>query len=146
MWGATDASYKTYTVTNHFNPRTHVGCDHRHRKRGKPWEISIHAPMWGATVNFPSFNLTYLISIHAPMWGATIASCLFICFLLISIHAPMWGATIRCYQVWIGVKRISIHAPMWGATFLFRLFKTFCINFNPRTHVGCDHSLQPSMD
>ena len=58
----------------------------------------------------------------------------------------MWGATIRCYQVWIGVKRISIHAPMWGATFLFRLFKTFCINFNPRTHVGCDHSLQPSMD
>ena len=33
---------------------------------------------------------------------------------------------------------ISIHAPTWGATRLSWTGDTHIINFNPRTHVGCD--------
>ena len=33
--------------------------------------ISIHAPMWGATVTGQKENRSNFISIHAPMWGAT---------------------------------------------------------------------------
>ena len=33
---------------------------------------------------------------------------------------------------------ISIHAPMWGATDEDKQKASVLINFNPRTHVGCD--------
>ena len=189
-----------------FNPRTHVGCDvieqyiyddetkfqSTHpcgvRQGGQPYVasvvwISIHAPMWGATIFFRTFLLTIYISIHAPMWGATrlICSCDFLlwfqsthpcgvrpCALLnvstpynfnprthvgcdvafpfdvvsvlnISIHAPMWGATIAIDSKFVN-NIISIHAPMWGATLLIFLWRPF-LNFNPRTHVGCDLSV-----
>ena len=79
-------------------------------------DISIHAPMWGATglrnnndlvdVNFnprthvgcdenkPTVTVEFEISIHAPMWGATLLNFLKFQSLFISIHAPMWGATL----------------------------------------------------
>ena len=34
-------------------------------------EISIHAPVWGATGNMLDMRLDIFISIHAPVWGAT---------------------------------------------------------------------------
>ena len=34
------------------------------------------------------------ISIHAPVWGATKAGADFIGKVIISIHAPVWGATL----------------------------------------------------
>ena len=80
------------------------------------------------------------------------------CSISISIHAPTKGATQkqwRCYRC----KEISIHAPTKGATcsgsvqstglkfqsthpqrvrpFASALLAT-CVNFNPRTHKGCD--------
>ena len=38
-------------------------------------------------------NFDYIISIHAPVWGATIASSNILFLIFISIHAPVWGAT-----------------------------------------------------
>ena len=56
-------------------------------------EISIHAPVWGAT-NIPvRRNPDALISIHAPVWGATLAVMQEFQSYIISIHAPVWGAT-----------------------------------------------------
>ena len=57
-----------------FNPRARMGRDFRN-DRGKRMKtnISIHAPVWGATY----YNYIYKgsdfmsISIHAPVWGAT---------------------------------------------------------------------------
>ena len=33
-----------------FNPRTHVGCDNLQFYFRRPLCVSIHAPMWGATL------------------------------------------------------------------------------------------------
>ena len=54
-----------------FNPRTRVGCD------------PLGYAYW-SSVN---------VSIHAPVWGATKIGCLAIWMLSVSIHAPVWGAT-----------------------------------------------------
>ena len=35
------------------------------------YEISIHAPAWGATYPSHFIHITHYISIHAPAWGAT---------------------------------------------------------------------------
>ena len=57
-------------------------------------EISIHAPVWGATaIDIITSSGTEIISIHAPVWGATKHSPQSIAHKTISIHAPVWGAT-----------------------------------------------------
>ena len=38
--------------------------------------------------------MTLEISIHAPVWGATMATETLLSHNLISIHAPVWGATL----------------------------------------------------
>ena len=56
----------------------------------------------------------------------------------ISIHAPAWGATNFALLPTLS-RTISIHAPAWGATRTYRPHLSNCINFNPRTRVGCDN-------
>ena len=100
----------------YFNPRTHMGCD----RTGD--QIRVLEDIFQSThphgVRHSYYSITPLnngISIHAPTWGAT----------------PM---TIG--QAW--TIFISIHAPTWGATFNLSLIKYHHLNFNPRTHMGCD--------
>ena len=59
------------------------------------WNISIHAPVWGATKYFNKGWFKVVISIHAPVWGATKDVNKGLFKVVISIHAPVWGATIR---------------------------------------------------
>ena len=106
------------------------------------YEISIHAPAWGATNRRHGSKRKYFyfnprsrvgsdaapslachsknISIHAPAWGATKAIINFNHLCNISIHAPAWGATSQnfCHT---NCPSISIHAPAWGATFDFAM-------------------------
>jgi len=57
--------------------------------------------------------------------------------LIISIHAPTGGATGSI--IFIDADgNISIHAPTGGATVSGNLYHRITINFNPRTHGGCD--------
>ena len=35
------------------------------------WQVSIHAPAWGATIYQDFFRRPEWVSIHAPAWGAT---------------------------------------------------------------------------
>ena len=58
----------------HFNPRTREGCDVRFPSGIPTPEISIHAPVKGATVYVRPEPPRILISIHAPVKGATIGS------------------------------------------------------------------------
>ena len=55
------------------------------------------------------------VSIHAPAWGATVGHSLDDTIWCVSIHAPAWGAT-PFYKPLQLFKRVSIHAPAWGAT------------------------------
>ena len=58
------------------------------------FDISIHAPVWGATLAFWDYDMLHEISIHAPVWGATLAFWDYDMLHEISIHAPVWGATL----------------------------------------------------
>ena len=76
--------------------------------------VSIHAPVWGATLDYDFTPVPVLVSIHAPVWGATFNQN------VANINA-MFQSTHPC-----GVRRysradrqsdyVSIHAPVWGAT------------------------------
>ena len=123
-------------MTN-FNSRPRVGGDMLLQSFMILGNISIHAPVWGATVE-PAPQLVHIgISIHAPVWGAT-TGC--------PPHPPPddfnsrprvggdRGALLQDDPGWnfnsrprvggdavtadyvLGVTFISIHAPVWGAT------------------------------
>ena len=106
--------YRIMTIC--FNPRTRVGCDvYNHAQMLEQRAVSIHAPVWGATVPFPGHQFDLSVSIHAPVWGATVVitvpcSCND-CFNprtrvgCDSSISPNWNSL-----------RVSIHAPVWGAT------------------------------
>ena len=122
---------------NSFNPRTRVGCDFL-RSFARWWGIvSIHAPVWGATLwrglVMPThgFQSTHPCGVRRASWKTHSK-------VSVSIHAPVWGATsgriIKSphneFQSThpCGVRhtkalpyyasRVSIHAPVWGATLL----------------------------
>ncbi len=92
-----------------------MGSDTWQEDIKKGFDISIHAPPWGATkINNYTGAISY-ISIHAPPWGATIRQILSCLIWMISIHAPPWGAT----------------DDMTGEIWLPKYF-------NPRSPVGSD--------
>ena len=76
--------------------------------------VSIHAPVWGATVAIVGSGVTAHVSIHAPVWGATYK-------VSDLLHHSPFQSTHPC-----GVRHantmaqivgdVSIHAPVWGAT------------------------------
>ena len=82
-------------------------------------EVSIHAPVWGASAsgpgcsNTPHFQSTHPCGVRrsAPATESMEAT-------------------------------VSIHAPVWGATSLLNLIVIILMSFNPRTRVGCDHRLR----
>ena len=88
-------------------------------------------------MDFPGTSDLCQISIHAPVKGATSPGSPDKPLLLISIHAPVKGATLKipgCHAV-VG---ISIHAPVKGATCLASYhFDTYAY-FNPRSREGSD--------
>ena len=126
------------TTPKDFNPRTPGGV-----RRGHPlcrfprFQISIHAPGWGATYgrNRPKgghqdFNP------RTPGWGATkyVSDAAVITFQFQSTH-PGWGATkinfrhLRQYS-------ISIHAPRVGCDNRPTCIRWRDKHFNPRTPGG----------
>jgi len=94
MRGATYNSSIISTASTCFNPRAHAGrdefengqqeCISRFNPRAHAgrdgclwcgllcWQVSIHAPMRGATLWGMEVSYTIPVSIHAPMRGATL--------------------------------------------------------------------------
>ena len=104
-----------YRLEN-FNPRTHVGCDLRRILACYHTYISIHAPTWGATVWVNSrlsshpFQSTHPRGVRHPR------------YIVEHLHNEFQSTHPR------GVRPKSLKN------------KVMRINFNPRTHVGCDLS------
>ena len=116
--------------------------------------------MWGATNVTAITAITINVSIHAPVWGAT-RKC------QLPLYANMFQSTHPCgvrpsseliADEWdefqsthpCGVRqqaeqalqdkiKVSIHAPVWGATPQARQYQDLYVGFNPRTRVGCDN-------
>ena len=76
------------------------------------------------------------VSIHAPVWGATIVWGMpFLLILFQSTHPC--GVRRRKVTLKDAPISVSIHAPVWGATYPCPICATSGC-FNPRTRVGCD--------
>ena len=54
-----------------FNPRPRMGGDAVPEFSRVLFQVSIHAPAWGATQQNEKMLRGLLVSIHAPAWGAT---------------------------------------------------------------------------
>ena len=81
---------------HNFNPRSREGSDLSHATREQDTEISIHAPVKGAT--FPiAFTMFVMMDFNPrSREGSDIVSVLFSLGICISIHAPVKGATLSC--------------------------------------------------
>ena len=101
-------------------------------------DISIRAPVWGATKVDGNVLLLPVISLRAPGWGATHTSLSTHRMRKISIRAPVWGATINERLDELVKDKISIRAPVWGATIFIGKEDLQVRNFNPRARVGRD--------
>ena len=106
------------------------------------YNISIHAPTRGATLEDPDseweydkFQSTHPRGVRPYVLPINAAG------FEISIHAPTRGATF-CLVILLYLLVISIHAPTRGATELFFKDSKRWSNFNPRTHEGCDSFLR----
>ena len=183
QWGATWRGTRRPSFWDDFNPRTPVGCDavcvitmatdlfqSTHpsgvrradgQGRGRPLQISIHAPQWGATARLGQAGVHRPISIHAPQWGATTITSigksgagdfnprtpvgcdlhqLDVQLNIIKFQSTHPSGVRRVYYLQSHVTRhISIHAPQWGATWCSACLRRPAVYFNPRTPVGCDH-------
>ena len=101
-------------LTAGFNPRTRVGCDISSGAISAHLNVSIHAPVWGAT------RLHDLLTSRRCFNPRTRVGCddredANVVISTVSIHAPVWGAT-RQWKRHIMLVIVSIHAPVWGAT------------------------------
>ena len=105
-------------------------------------DVSIHAPVWGATAidhefgNLVSFNprtrvgcdnqiahntAQLTVSIHAPVWGATLTTWLSVVDLAFQSTHPC-GVRPLGVGATSTITPVSIHAPVWGATYATALF------------------------
>ena len=101
-----------------FNPRSRVGRDRGAVRAGfRGWDISFHAPAWGATSIFsPPNQLDYLFQSTLPRGERPIW------LLLPRYQTSNFNPRSRVGSDSQGelsnrnVSHISIHAPAWGAT------------------------------
>ena len=137
-----------------FNPRAHVGRDVEFFSARQRYEVSIHAPTWGATKGGSEEHNKRLFQSTRPRgarrnWSVPITQTK--CFNPrahvgrditifqiaihrdVSIHAPTWGATAES-STSDRQEEVSIHAPTWGATaqHMNTIFEAMCQSTRPR--------------
>ena len=59
-----------------------------------PFRISIHAPVWGDSLDHRQKASSVHISIHAPVWGDSLMATTDAITQTISIHVPVWGDSL----------------------------------------------------
>ena len=125
-------------ATTRFNPRARVGRDIRYPLTPADLDVSIHAPVWGATrISGCSRCSTVLFQSTRPCGARRPRVHRCGAIQAVSIHAPVWGATRRSRR-WRRLTVVSIHAPVWGATNIGFLRFGSRTSFNPRARVGRD--------
>ena len=85
-------------------------------------------------------NYFLTISIHAPVWGATVVTLAFLKSNLISIHAPVWGATFIVYTSKFIFKYFNSRSRV-GSDYIYIYNLRADGNFNSRSRVGSDCTL-----
>ena len=144
-----------------FNPRARAGRDMNDLVLSGEFQVSIHAPVRGAT-RLPGINVyPYQFQSTRPC-GARRGSMIKLNYdelfqstrpcgarhgsvnqrsrdLRVSIHAPVRGATLE-FSPACRLLPVSIHAPVRGATSWAGLHGQGNYRFNPRARAGRDES------
>ena len=126
-----------YPLIN-FNPRTHVGCDLYVRVTNTallPFQ-STH-PRGVRHLKIVSSAVITNISIHAPTWGATIITLLVRPSIRFQSTHPR--GVRHTYNPAADVTTTFQSTHPRGVRLPTRAVLTSLMNFNPRTHVGCDN-------
>ena len=76
-----------------FNPRPRMGGDPSNLKVSRRYNVSIHAPAWGATPAILDLLVVDFCFNPRPRMGGDQFLLIMADWLLVSIHAPAWGAT-----------------------------------------------------
>ena len=92
-----------------------MGCDYDKLRFEVQNNVSIHAPVWGATLWQFARSENCRVSIHAPVWGATIIIANIASFGVFQSTHPCGVRPIILDDV--HKADVSIHAPVWGATY-----------------------------
>ena len=142
--GATFAIISKVTGNNNFNPRTREGCDLiENLLKEESFKISIHAPTRGATVQFPRREVRIIFQSTHPRGVRPLNIDVNALEYGISIHAPMRGATIET-DTPEEIARLFQSTHPRGVRRLSTLFFASFLDFNPRTHEGCDRPFVPA--
>ena len=107
-------------------------------------EISIHVPAWGTTQLFHLLLNMHIYFNPRSRVGNDASDSLAYRINSISIHVPAWGTTLL-YCAPAPTFYISIHVPAWGTTDFAHVRKPPSFYFNPRSRVGNDCILLPSV-
>ena len=107
------------------------------RDKGQAAQVSIHAPVKGATEDKYHDLCDEYVSIHAPVKGATLIP------KAVFLSPPSFNPRTRegCDngERFTGlIPSVSIHAPVKGATAREKSYRSDYLSFNPRTREGCD--------
>ena len=112
VWGATFFA-PGLPVTKCFNPRTRVGCDKEELRRLTEGGFQSTHPC-GVRRGFSYQSGVWLVSIHAPVWGATVWQSVCV---NVSLFQSTHPCGVRPYALTaVPAHAVSIHAPVWGAT------------------------------
>ncbi len=102
-----------------------------------PVSVSIHAPMWGATITGRAKVSAFVFQSTRPC-GARRSENSVSTSVRVSIHAPMWGAT--CQDRPHSTHRLFQSTRPCGARLVITAYTLqLPRSFNPRAHVGRDH-------
>ncbi len=136
-WGATLTSPAPAKPSTDFNPRTRMGCD-KTRNRSKA-EIQYFNPRtrMGCDYYDKYYTLyTFDISIHAPAWGATTSTQTASAgFEFQSTHPH--GVRLLAYHAEPSASAFQSTHPH-GVRRFWSTKITRAEDFNPRTRMGCD--------
>ena len=134
-----------------------MGCDDGESEQVKLFEVSIHAPVWGATIASKQlmtkwqFQSTHPCGVRRAAYQKPVNALGFNPRTRVGCDHPISISLRkeRCFNPrtrvgcdgWLSkilfAQCVSIHAPVWGATSWCRI-STAKLCFNPRTRVGCD--------
>ena len=128
---------RPFVMILYFNPRSREGSDLSLAVVYAVVEISIHAPVKGAT-RIPSLNFDGAYHFNPrSREGSNHRLAAPTHQRRISIHAPVKGATILVMYLFLSLM-ISIHAPVKGATISVVRVDKVRGHFNPRSREGSD--------
>ena len=133
--GVRPIAFAIINTSKRFNPRTRVGCDTSSELIADEWDVSIHAPVWGATsvseltILTPCFNPRTRVGCDTQTVNQCRQRMRFNPRTRVGCDIGFGLAVVQ--GVFQSTHPCGVRQAMGCESFLFECF-------NPRTRVGCD--------